>query len=69
MITLEQMSKAEDKHINLYFTDGDVWKNKKCVSFENSGDEDEEYALYFDAPNGNLYEVKQSKIEKIEILD
>lgn len=69
MVTIEEMEKAEDKYINLYFIDGKIWENKKCISFENSGDEDEEYALYFDAPNGNLYEVNQSQIERIEILD
>ena len=70
MVTIEEMEKAVGKHINLYFTDGEVWKNRKCLFFEEGLiEEDEENTLNFKAGENSVYEIKQSQIEKIEILD
>ena len=64
------MRKADKKHINLLFKDGEKWINVYCLSFEQSEDETEENALMFDDhiyQNG-LVEVRESEIESIEIL-
>ena len=70
MVSIKEMKSCENKNINLYFTDGEVWKNRKCLFFEEGlVEEDEESALIFKAGEHSSYEIYQSQIEKIEILD
>lgn len=64
MVSVEEMEKAYGKHINLYFTNGEVWKNKRCTNFYIKDDDDEDNMLEF----YNTI-VNKSEIEKIEILD
>ena len=63
-ITRNEMVKSKKKHINLYFKDGDVWKNVYIDCFLQAEDDDEENMLEI-----GKYLINQSEIEKIEILD
>lgn len=69
MVSIEEMKKAEGKHVNIYFNDGDIWYNKKIEEFYEPTEENEEYALMTPAGRGGSYELRQSEIERIEILD
>lgn len=67
MIDIKKMKQSEDKNINLYFIDGRVWKNKKCLYFENEVDEEPMINIW--RTDNSVFEIKQSEIERIEILD
>ncbi len=70
MVSVEEMKKCENKMINLYFTDGEIWKNKKCLFFEEGlTEENEEPTLNFRAGEHSLYEINQSEIARLEILN
>ena len=64
MINIKEMENACNKHVNIFFIDGEIWKNAKCTNFYIKDDDDEENMLEFD--NILIY---QSEIEKIEILN
>lgn len=64
MVTFKQMKNCRGKHINLFFTDGEIWGNVFCTNFYQQEDDEEEHCLEFE----NTL-INQSQIEKIEILD
>ncbi|MEB3429708.1 hypothetical protein VLK81_06730 [Citroniella saccharovorans] len=64
MVNVEVMKKSKNRFVNIYFTDGDNWKNIRCTNFYLKDDGDEENMLEFE----NVL-INQSEIKKIEILD
>lgn len=64
MVTTKEMNECKTKHINLYFTDGDIWKNVYVDWYITPADDEEEPMLEI-----GRYLINQSEIKKIEILN
>ena len=45
MVSTKEMKEAEDKNINIKFTDGEIWKKRHCDSYQWDEDESEELML------------------------
>lgn len=64
MVTTKEMKKCRGKEIKLYATNGKIFQDH-CYCYHQAEDEGEEPSLEV----GEHWEIPQSQIERIEILD
>lgn len=63
MVSTNEMKECKTKYINLYFADGEVWKNVYVDWYIQAEEDEEEPMLEIGS-----YLINQSEIKKIELI-
>jgi len=68
MINVEEMKKAEYKNVKVKLING-MTSEGYCTEYLQPADDEEEHNITVREDDGILYEINQSEIEEIEILE
>lgn len=68
MISVEKMKKAANNEVKVKLINGKISKGY-CTEYLWPEDEDEEHNITIRKDDGILYEINQSEIKEIEILE